>query len=385
MKIIFHTIGTSLFTNFTRHSLEDNKLLIKHLNKREEELSITDKVLIDHYFALIKQTIVDKSKEELSLLSAETNAIVKYFEDCQRRNKSYSVIQHYLIVTDTYIGQRVGEMLKLAIENNHNLGQSISSAEIKKIKYLNTDSISNFKLGLSELTKEVLDLINYYGGDRKLFTFNLSGGFKGVLAYLNTIANIYAEETIYIFENGKDLLVIPSFPVEKLSPENMQIIQDNFEVLRRLNNNHRINFSQLSKLDNFYVETDGNLCDFTNYGRMIFNQYKQVAYGQKIYTPTHKRISFGKKFIESIMSLTKNELRLINEQLDLLSRYCEHGINPKKLDYKKLKCSNIQRSGINVAYEFDAFGGNNPRRCYCNQQGENIIIEVLDRHLSKIS
>lgn len=381
MKVIFHTVGASLFTNYVRNNLsEQAKTYNALLNKREEDLNPSEKSQIDHIIANLNQILLTQNETELGRASAETNSIIKYWQYCKDKNKMPNHVIHYLLVTDTYIGKEIGTTLKNAFEKNDKLGLTLSEVEVRVINDLNTDSIANFQKGLSNLTMEVLDLIKYYGGERESFTFNLSGGFKGVLAYLNTIANLYAEESIYIFENGKDLLVIPSFPVEKLNPENMDVIQNNFDALRKLNNGSRVNPSQLDKLDNFYVEQNGKNIDFTPYGLMVFDQYKSVAYQKQIFSPTSKRIKFGKKFIASCAQLHANEYCLLNEQLDLLSRYCETGNNPNKLDYKKLKSKNT-KDGIAVTFEFDAFGGSDSRRCYCNQDNDTITVEILDTHL----
>lgn len=378
MKVIFHTIGASLLTNYLHKA--GNSELKSLLNKKVTELSISEKSQLDNYLQQIEKDILSQDANTLMKYSAETNAIVKYWEYRKNKNKMPDYAMHYLLVTDTYIGSEIGKILKSAIKHNPNLGAGISDAEVIAIKNLNTDSIDNFRKGLAQLTKEVLKLINEEGNAREIFTFNLSGGFKGVLAYLNTIANLYAEETIYIFENARELLVIPSFPIERLSPTNMQIIQEHFMVLRKVNMNMRVNPSQLNKLDNFYIEKCGDVIDFTDYGRMIFNEYQQTAYQQQLFAPISNNVEFGKQFVGSTKHLSKEELQRLNQQLDLLAAYHELGANLNKLDYKKLAGKNT-RLGINVSYEFDAFGGSDSRRCYCNQKEGKIIVEVLDKHL----
>lgn len=44
--------------------------------------------------------------------------------------------------------------------------------------------------------------------------FNLTGGFKSLQGYLNTVGMFYADEIIYIFEKGGELISIPRLPIK---------------------------------------------------------------------------------------------------------------------------------------------------------------------------
>ncbi|MBK8043622.1 MAG: hypothetical protein IPK21_13770 [Haliscomenobacter sp.] len=44
--------------------------------------------------------------------------------------------------------------------------------------------------------------------------FNLTGGFKSLQGYLNTIGMFYADRIVYIFESGQEVIAIPKLPVK---------------------------------------------------------------------------------------------------------------------------------------------------------------------------
>ena len=44
--------------------------------------------------------------------------------------------------------------------------------------------------------------------------FNLTGGFKSLLGLMTTLGAFYADEVVYVFESGNDLIRIPRLPIK---------------------------------------------------------------------------------------------------------------------------------------------------------------------------
>ncbi|PNK00579.1 hypothetical protein CEP12_18985, partial [Cylindrospermopsis raciborskii S14] len=71
---------------------------------------------------------------------------------------------------------------------------------------LQTKDIESFQIALSDIVEFFENTIPGYRDSQHKIIFNLTGGFKSVQGFLQTLATFYADETIYIFETAKDLL-----------------------------------------------------------------------------------------------------------------------------------------------------------------------------------
>ena len=97
--------------------------------------------------------------------------------------------------------------------------------ELARIPSLATNSLDAFATGVSNLAKWAFDLKDYYGYQR--FIFNIAGGFKSISGFAQTLGTFIADETIYKFEGGGEVLSIPKLPVvwgetEKVRTERSQ-------------------------------------------------------------------------------------------------------------------------------------------------------------------
>jgi len=53
--------------------------------------------------------------------------------------------------------------------------------------------------------------------------FNLTGGFKSVQGFLQSIASLYADEAVYVFETASELLRAPRMPLRL----DMNVVKEN--------------------------------------------------------------------------------------------------------------------------------------------------------------
>src|SRR5699024_7664299 len=110
---------------------------------------------------------------------------------------------HFLLATDTYQGKLTAELLK------EFLSRKVQSAQVIVPKNLNTKTKEDFKAGIRDLLKWCEDVLPGYKDAGYEIIFNLTGGFKSLQGYLNTIGMFYADSISYIFEGADELISIP--------------------------------------------------------------------------------------------------------------------------------------------------------------------------------
>jgi len=210
MKKIITTVGTSLLTNYLEKH-DDIKLYCKSIkNKSYSEYAkstIQKAKQIDKRVEKIKKPLLNYAKNSDSSC-AELTSIKKLQE-------KYKDIEVYLIATDTIESVLVCEILKEV------LGKNIKFDKEKDIiQSLKIDKIENFTKGINNLIDRIFSLIV---NDKKIVLksdeviFNITGGFKGVIPYFSTIAQIFDYKIIYTFEdkaNSNELIEIKPLPIE---------------------------------------------------------------------------------------------------------------------------------------------------------------------------
>ena len=198
MNSILSTCGTSLLTN----EIEPSKrsLIYKYSNFSAEELKKTaDWNELQTLLSNIKRKFLEAAPNEASNLSAEWSCLQGFMDKHHHQMADW---KHYILPTDTYLGQQTASILAEKISSQG--GEVI----ILNQRYLQTQNASLFKKGISEL--EVLLQNTFTAQENQQVIFNLTGGFKILNAYLQTLALKLATKSIYTFERTPDIIEIPS-------------------------------------------------------------------------------------------------------------------------------------------------------------------------------
>ncbi|MDD4155751.1 MAG: putative CRISPR-associated protein, partial [Candidatus Cloacimonetes bacterium] len=207
MNMILSTIGTSLLT----HKVNDQErfFLNKYANFSYEDIPKADLSALTQFIDRAKNRLNNQDLNEIQKLSAELNGILSYYQnDLSNKRNDY----HLLIATDTYEGKETALLVKEFLDRYNML------VEVKVIKGLKTDNTQSFTDGVKKLIAYLFENIEGY----EEVVFNLTGGFKAIQAYLNTVGMFLANKLIYLFETGK-LINIPALPLKF----------DNYELMER--------------------------------------------------------------------------------------------------------------------------------------------------------
>lgn len=357
---IINTCGTSTLTTPARSNKELSDLLTKLGNAKSKEEIPKDEynVIYKHWETLIDEWSdydVDKVKKK----SAELNSLTKWQEErCVDNDSCYC----YLLHTDTLLGEMAAQLLEEWLTKNGYQG-----VELVCLEGLNTLNIESYESGLSFFARWTFDKIKPNAMQMR-YIFNIAGGFKSVSGFAQILGQFLADETIYIFESGKEILSMPKLPVRWEEKES---------IAKYLNDYRKISIGlaldSYTHLNSLWVKNGR----FSPWGQLAWENAKQELYEKEVYPFIYDDVKEGKGFRKSVEGLDKTRIKNLNERIDDLCIYMISGRqkNVKRLDYKKLKGKN------ECSHECDAWSDLDAKRLFCNEENGEIIVEYLGEAL----
>ncbi len=259
-NLIISTVGTSLITNPA--SKDKVAELYKYSNCSKEECPDSIKELIDSFVPLVKNKLKVAKINEIRRISAELNGIYGFYNN-DLNNRKNDI--HFLISTNTYQGLKSAEVVRDYIQSKEII------CDIFTPQNLSTKNKEDFSEGIKEILKWFDDVINSYKQQGYKIIFNLTGGFKSLQGYLNTLAMFYADKIVYIFESEQsELIEIPRLPVRiDLSP-----FEKNKEKLLLLNANRICNINEFDELPEAVIDQLGGDVILSVWGEVIWKKIK---------------------------------------------------------------------------------------------------------------
>lgn len=283
MKLILSTVGTSILTN--KLGEQEKMKLSENANLQENQYSKDALTLVSYIVETLRTKLQDAKEADLKRLSAELNGILGVYEGVfPEKNQD----MHVLIATDTYQGKITAEIIGNFLQN-----KGIQSM-VYAPKNLTTKNKNNFINGVKDLLhwlEKTLDIENYKTQGYEII-FNLTGGFKSLQGYLNTIGMFYADRLVYIFEAGGELIEIPKLPVEI----NPQIFKENATEFALMSADYPCEAINISKI--MLEEYEKNTFLLSEWGILAWNKVKKQILAEKLlaFPKLHFEESFKKDF-----------------------------------------------------------------------------------------
>jgi len=364
-EIVVSTCGTSLLTNGASESLRSQ--ISANANAASKDAWQGDSKEFEEYAAIRKQQFMEMDLAGAARASAEMKALALYYAG---REDKARLDTHILVGTDTYLGQLTVGWLSDYLERHWGIrAQSIRPTG------LSTAERAKFQEGLKDLTRSLREFIYpAAGGERTSeVTFNLTGGFKSLNAYLQVVANLWADRTIFVFESMGELLVIPRLPLEL----DTSSIERNAAVARRLLCELKVTPQECKALPEiYYTEIEGE-CVISDIGTLLIREALDKIYTQKLLPPASPRVKYSPAFEKDFAGLAKqaDRMRILQHRIDDFCRYVETGINPSSLQAKPLV------GDSQYGYEFYAWSDGNAARVFYNEEGGIHTLEKLGKHL----
>jgi len=369
LHYILSPCGTSLLTN--NSDPEIRKIIVKYANAgSSDEISESDLIELKNRIKAVEEIFVNANYEQAACMSAEINGIIKFYGGNLANGANDS---HLLLSTDTWLGEQTANLVKLWLANNLS-----GSAQIRvhRQKDLQTSDLESFQIALSDLVKMMDDEIKDWKKSGYNIIFNLTGGFKAIQGFLQSIANFYADETVYVFERSKELLRIPKLPVT-INAES--IVRKHLNAFRKLDNNLSVKKDELLGIPGTMLLNIGEDTELSAWGKILFRKSKNKIYGEKLLDSPEINIIYSQKFIDSVKGLSGERLEMINDKIDQLSKFMkDRKYNPKSLDFKALKGGTNKGS----THELDAWADQDAKRIFCRWNEKNqLILDRLDKGL----
>jgi putative CRISPR-associated protein (TIGR02619 family) len=362
-SIVLSTCGTSILTHSADAALR--KELNLNANTKTPQEWQGDYASIHSFIERARKEFLELQPAEAAKRSAELNALFAWYDS---GHLGLSKDMHYLVHSDTLLGKEtaacVAEYLKARFG---------AYAQFVTANNLNTSNGSNFHEALKELTRRLRDYFFSYGTrPAAKIIFNLTGGFKGLNAYLQVVANLWADQTIILFETGK-LLTIPRLPLSL----DTSTIESNIVAARRLSQGLRVLPSEIGSLPEIFYTHLGGECVSSDIGDLVIAEALPKIYRTGLQPSPSPRLIYGPKFARSIEHLEKQKDRLVmlQQQIDAAARHIETLVNPSSLNFKDIG----GKDGF--SHEFYAWSDNGADRVYLNkQENGTYVIQELGPH-----
>lgn len=365
-SLIVSTCGISLATNILKHQKHNAKYPEKfapyNYANRIALDACTDKASLHLLAEDCLLTLPEESITVQRKLSAELNALWHYY---QGQPSQHADDIHFLLHTDTWLGKVIAQAIQEAMERQ---GLTVS---LFRIDELRTSSLENFRNGTGELIAFLEKNIPGYKETHHI-VFNLSGGFKSIQGVMQTLASIYADEVIYIFETSEELLRIPRLPLQL----DWDTIKNSLNVLRRLALQLPVEESLLKQTPQVMLYQSLGEYDISEWGKLLLERSKTVLYARELLESPSNKIYFTDSFKKSIANLEADRLRQVNERIDDLARFMEIGDNPRRLRFHNLE----GKPYLGSTHEFYAFS-DDAKRVYCHYDNALLVLDALDKHL----
>lgn len=365
---VLSTCGTSLLVNIAKDT-DDLMYDFQYANTKDfNDIPFKQGDMFKRIIDRASRYLASCSIDEARKISAELNGIIGFYSGKTPQNSDF----HVLLSTDTWLGEQTAILIETWLNNNK------IQASVYRQADLQTNDLSGFQLALSDLIKYFDETLCDYSNKGYKIIFNLTGGFKSVQGFLQSIAHFYADETIYIFERSSELLRIPRLPV-KLNF--LGEISDNITFFRNVSIN--IPFRKpdsVSELFLFSIPEKSDDLALSAWGELVWKKSKKEIYSKKLLSsPDKKRIKFSTKFIKTAEKLESDRFELVNERMDDLNAYLfsNKKSNPPRLDFKPV----MGKSKLPATHEMDAWSDKDAQRIYGHFEGSCFIVDELAKGL----
>ena len=334
-NLIVSTCGTSLLTNGADGDLR--RLLVTHSNAKEPDMAESVRREIDAWVEKRQQYLLGADDDQAARLSAEINGLLAYYRGAGAPVPANHRDQHHLLVTDTYLGQRAFECIGQWLERR--FGQPATRVTAGG---LNTSDIADFRAALADIVMQLdnLDLSAWRRNDYRV-VFNLTGGFKSVNGFMQTIGMLFADECFYLFEGSRELMRVPRLPI---TLDAATAFEENLDAVRRMANGKELTRAECGTLpDTLLFEVTEGSVQLSEWGMALWIAARPGIYGTGLMEPLSDGLRFSDAFQRQVNArhgilAESRRLDTLNRRLDDLARCLNSNgdYNPNRLDFKAL-------------------------------------------------
>jgi putative CRISPR-associated protein (TIGR02619 family) len=364
-RLIISTCGTSLLTN---HAADAAAVLRRTATSAEIDLDTAERRELDEHIAGCRARLLAADANVAANLSAELRALFMNGDlGPERRGQDH----HVLISNDTFQGRQVAEMLRNWLEQRHIAVEQVDVAGLAPTRY------QDFRVALGDLARVSMELIERHRKTGRRIIFNLNGGFKAVQGFMQTLGCHCADECIYVFESGREIMRVPRLPMV-LDPDG--VVGRYLPQFRAMAAGRPLPSVQTAGIpETLLFELDGQAI-LSEWGEIVWHNARDRHYGKHLLPPPDAGIAYSKRFTGEAERLPPDRLIQLNRQIDALAAHFRRKAwNPKSLSFKPLQGNPIKGS----THEFYAWSDGNAARVFGHYRAEGGCFEVdqLGPHL----
>jgi putative CRISPR-associated protein (TIGR02619 family) len=307
-KLILSTVGISIFYNTLG---SDEARWRQRLNEETNVPTLSDEVaakvadLSQRALDVLRQDDVQRNRS----MSAELNGLYGLYQDQLTAGRGD---MHFLIATDTALGRQAADVIQTFLQEK---GLKV---DVYPPSGLSTATRRAFSNGIKALIHWCENTIPGYREAGYRVVFNLTGAFKSLQGYLNIVGMFYADEIVYIFETGQELLTIPRLP-----------LQVDTEALRK----HRVELALMAQGHVYGREQVADILDalldidqtdhatLSDWGALIWNRVRQDLLGDDLLP--FPRLQFSDQFRRDFKRATATDRGALQECLAKVSSLLE--------------------------------------------------------------
>jgi putative CRISPR-associated protein (TIGR02619 family) len=360
--LMISTCGTSLLTN--KADKNTQSLLRNKANFAADDLSLDQKNVIDARIAECKSRLINAETLLIKELSAELNGLFAYYED---QLSSRPQDQHFLIHTDTYLGVQTAQILEEFLRSRN--------LNVERITFpnLRTDTLQNFQGSIIELINWSEKTFPGYHESKYHIVFNLTGGFKSIQGWMQTLGMFYADEIVYIFESSQELLRIPRIPVD-IDNGMLNVVKQHTNLFRKLYpRGTTCKLSEVKGIHEAFFYQLNDEAELSPWGNLVWERLRKCIYSEKLLEPPTNCIHYSENFMKSANSLSKNRIMKLNERIDDLAYYLRTNKNLNRLDFKQLKGNPKPPS----THECDAWSNDGAWRIFAHFDDKQLVLDDI--------
>ncbi len=360
--LILSTCGTSLLTNAAREPERRQQLVRLSNLKHREEVPDCDRPWAEELLARVQEELLAGDLVVVSKMSAELNALIRFYGGKASADRSH----HILLCTDTWLGEATARIIEAWFKKQG------ASVNVIRQRDLQTADLEAFQLALSELVRWSEETLPGYRERGYRIIFNLTGGFKSVQGFLQTIAMFYADEVIYLFQEANDLMRIPRLPIKLTANDT---VRQHLQVFRRLGAS--LGVAHTDGVPETLLMTVAGQTALSPWGNLVWEQSRKEIYRGRLWPSPSLKIRFGETFQESLRDLDSDWMALINQKIDHLAQYLETNLDRRSLDLKQLKGD----PELPSTHELDAGPDQGAKRIFGHYEGDQFVLDKLGNRL----
>lgn len=353
--LLVSTCGTSLLTNGASDT--DRRWLTQVANEVD-----VDPVRLTAIVDARREALRTADTRAQRKMSAELNGIGAVLDRYRPRH-----CVHLLVHTDTAQGKATANLVQ-SVLGEHTLLVSAGG--------LRTNSLVSFRAALADVTRLLDESVRGYREHGWFVVFNLTGGFKSLNGYLQTLGMITADRCVFLFEGAAELMEIPRLPVRLAELEELR---ENLTTFRRLAVGYAVHADAANGTSGaLFMEVDGQVTTSV-LGDVAWARHRSTLFSETLLTPLSSKVRVTDPVTRVFAGLETSQKLEVNEALDEFCAYIDHGrALPKSRTFKKLQGNPVP----GCTHELYAWSDGATGRLFGHHEADGtFVFDLLKGHL----